>query len=144
MARLGNVRERIDDVLIFETPDERRLAPLGHHEGDCDDSFIVLSVSSPPTVEPKHNELLRIAVNERVALAWPIEDLHTRHKRIDMADLAKLVEAYGESVNKLLLEPGVLLSRGIVVPPRTLLRVDTTDGTSIPAYLRGLRSRDVT
>jgi hypothetical protein len=143
MAKLTNVRERIDDVLIFETPDERRLAPLGHQEGECDDAFVVLAVSSPPSVEPKHKELLRIAVNERVQLAWPIDDLHTRHKRIDMVDLAKLVEAYGGSVNKLLLEPGVLLSRGIVVPSRALLRVDTTNGTSITAYLRGLRSRDV-
>lgn len=143
MARLTNVRERIDDVLIFETPDERRISPLGFREGDCDDSFIILSISSPPTVDPKHSELLRIAINERVQLAWPIEDLHTRHKRIDMADLAKLVEAYGESVNRFLLEPGVLLSRGIVVPPRTLVRVDTTDGTSVTAYLRGLRTRDV-
>jgi hypothetical protein len=143
MAKLTNVRERIDDVPTFDTPSERPLAPLGFHEGECDDSFIILSVSCPPTVEPKHNELLRVAVNDRVALAWPIADLHTRHKRVDMADLAKLIEAYGKSVDKYLLEPGVLLSRGIVVAPRQRLRVDTTDGTVVTAYLRGLRSRDV-
>jgi hypothetical protein len=143
MALLSNVRERIDDVLVFETPSERRLTPLGHSEGECDDSFVVLGVSCPPTVEPKRNELLRIAVNDKVALAWPIADLHTRHKRVDMADLAKLVEAYGKSVDKLLLEPGVMLSRGIVVAPRQRVRVDTTDGTVVTAYLRGLRSREV-
>jgi hypothetical protein len=155
MARLFNVRERIDDVLVFQTPDEKPLAPLGEEQGECDDGFCIFSVASPPDKIAEPGELLRIAVvvaaRDKVMMAWPIDDLHKRWKRgIDASTVAALLAAYDDNrrERKLLLrwltEPGVALESGIVVPPGSRVRVDTTGGTSVTAYLRGLRSREVT
>jgi hypothetical protein len=181
MARLTNIRERIDDVLTFETPDERRLTPLGHQEGECDDSFVVMKVASPPGSLTNDDEVLRIAVNDKVCFAWPLRELHDRYARhvcgwvpdeikklhqtiavitsrveeawrdahsskaIEETNmLSELLKSYTAAVAQFLTGPGLQLSRAIIVPPRSRVRVETTGSKKVTVYLRGLRSRDVT
>jgi len=84
MAKLCNIRQRLDDLVMLTTPFEGTLPPMGCSEiiqQKIDDNFVILAVASPTGPKTSNTELLRISIDDRVIFTWPVSALHDRYAR---------------------------------------------------------------
>lgn len=104
-----------------------------------------LSDAVPEELARLHETI--VTISARVAEAWKnvrTKDIHDWQVTVQRTEeLSQLLKSYSAAASEFLVEPGVRLDRAILVPPRSRIRVETSDGTAATVYLRGLRARYV-
>lgn len=171
MARLTNVRERVEHVLVIESEDPALVLP--------DDQSMVITEIVVPPVTHGEKETLSVVVGDVVATTLPLQFL-TDIYRSALSDgtpqgppeikeglsyvLKRTVVAWEEvhgtanfdkavDLTKLLItaldahmhaDPlGLKLMRSILVAPRQGIEVRTSEQSAVTVWCRGLLSRDV-
>ncbi|MHA1573243.1 MAG: hypothetical protein ACTSX8_04555 [Alphaproteobacteria bacterium] len=79
MAKLTNLSERIEELIVVRSNEDTKLTELGTG-APCDDFFVIMYIAVP-VQEYQADEMLLVRVNGAVVFSWPLAPLISGYRR---------------------------------------------------------------
>jgi hypothetical protein len=99
----------------------------------------------PPAAMAGVHETI-LLISQKLAESWRSQNSKDPSRELldQTTSLGVLLQGFSHAIAEYAVEPAIVLSRAIPVPPRSTLRVEATNGGKVSLYLRGLRTMAMT